>query len=811
MHKIFGCSALLMCSAWPVAAQLTFGPEQLVSYSAAVRAKDIARGDLDGDGDVDLVSGSRTDGKIAAYLNLGGGSFAPQLVLDSASVEIYDVDVLDVEGDGDLDIVYAVFSNGRVMWLRNNGAGQFSPTAVMFQGAYTGAATAIDFADLDHDTDLDLLVIQYPGGVYSYYVQGPPGVFTFPGHTIWNVPSGGAIAIGDIDGDGWEDAVGGGNGVNWRSNEGIGFTGIATPQQALTETLTPITGVTDIVLSDLGGDGDPDILVASANADGIYYFINNGGGFFDQPELLASVPDISGMELTDVDGDGIDDLLVTSKEGNSVQSLGGNGSWFGGGGTPIAADVFGAEAACAADLNGDGLIDLAAVGALDDDVAWYPSVAPGQWDGARLLTEPAGLVRDALAADLDGDGWKDAVLALSGAHQLAWKKNLAGNFGALTIVDSAAKNMLHPFAIDLDSDGDLDLMTSLANDVMLWYANDGSGGFGARDTITTDLAPAIAFFPADLDSDGDADVVGYQGNFPLQALVWLENDGAGNFAAPQTIDANAGTCVLLTAADLDQDADIDVVIVQDGPDRVQWYENDGTGTFSTPQVVDNAINEPVAMKCGDVTGDGIVDLVYGKDNGTYIVMVPGNGMGGFGSRDTLVNTSGQLFGDLELADLDMDGDSDIVSNHYWDGQVLWIENDGTGSFTASHIIAPDFAWSGYVFVSDLNNDGLPDVLATSNRFDRVGWFENLGLNTSIQAHQPRTITAWPNPTANSASIAGLSVGSLWSVMDTHGRMCLQGRTNSLTFTIDLTGLAPGVYELLSRETPDTRSLMIVRQ
>ncbi|NRB70690.1 MAG: midcut-by-XrtH protein, partial [Xanthomonadales bacterium] len=81
----------------------TFGAQQVIS-SAADGAFDVATADLDGDGDLDVLSASRFDNKIAWYKNDGAGSFGAQQVISTDADGAYSVATADLDGDGDLDV-----------------------------------------------------------------------------------------------------------------------------------------------------------------------------------------------------------------------------------------------------------------------------------------------------------------------------------------------------------------------------------------------------------------------------------------------------------------------------------------------------------------------------------------------------------------------------------------------------------------------------------------------------------------------------------------------------------------------------------
>ena len=119
------------------------------------------------------------------------------------------------------------------------------------------------------------------------------------------------------------------------------------------------------------------------------------------------------------------------------------------------------------------------------------------------------------AADLDGDGDLDVLSASRDDATIAWHENLDlttpgtgdGSTWTLHAVSTAA-GALSVFAADVDGDGDLDaLAASLTDDTIAWYANDGSGGGWTLHAISTAADGAISVFAADVDGDGDLDAL----------------------------------------------------------------------------------------------------------------------------------------------------------------------------------------------------------------------------------------------------------------------------------------------------------------
>ena len=119
------------------------------------RPQGIHAADLDGDGDLDVLSASFLDDRFAWYENLGAGAFGPQQVLSDTSDYAWDVGTADVDGDGDLDVVTASYLLNELAWFENLGAAAFGPKGVISQDVRRPGALRL--ADLDGDGDDDVL------------------------------------------------------------------------------------------------------------------------------------------------------------------------------------------------------------------------------------------------------------------------------------------------------------------------------------------------------------------------------------------------------------------------------------------------------------------------------------------------------------------------------------------------------------------------------------------------------------------------------------------------------------------------------
>ena len=268
----------------------------------------------------------------------------------------------------------------------------------------------------------------------------------------------------------------------------------------------------------------------------------------------------------------------------------------------ITTDAVGARATHAADLDGDGDLDVLSVSTRDDKVAWYENDGSGSFTAHTITTDADG-VHSVYAADLDDDGDLDVLSASQYDNTVAWYENDGSeSFTKLDIAtDATTAKCVH--SEDLDGDGDMDVVAALTDDnTVVWYENDGSESFTAH-TITTEAEEVRTVFASDLDDDGDVDVL--SASITDGTIAWYENDGNGEFEAHDIADAKSART--LYVIDMDEDGDLDVV-ANSKETEVSWYENDGSENF-TGHVVAAAVDVVTSVYAGDLDGDGDLDIL----------------------------------------------------------------------------------------------------------------------------------------------------------------------------------------------------------
>ena len=390
------------------------------------------------------------------------------------------------------------------------------------------------------------------------------------------------------------------------------------------------------------------------------------------------------------------------------------------------ADTLGnaAEAAAGTDPNDsdsddDGLLDGAEHG-------------QGEFAAQQVISGLADSARSVFVADIDGDGDPDVLSASSNDDKIAWYENTdgVGTFGAQQIISLLAEDAHSVFAADLDGDGDPDVLSaSRLDDKLAWYENtDGAGTFGAQQIISTRANGVVSVFAADVDGDGDPDAL--SASEYDDEIAWYPNaDGAGTFGDQQIISNLADSPRSVFAADLDGDGDPDVLSASFRDDEVAWYENiDGAGTFGVQQIISNLADGAQSVFAADLDGDGDPDVLSASGNDDTVAWFENtDGAGTFGALQ-VISTEGDGAISVFAADLDGDGDLDVVSASGWDDEISWFENtDGAGTFGAQQIIhAPaDGAFSA--IAADLDGDGDREVLSAAHFDDEIAWYENPNL------------------------------------------------------------------------------------
>ncbi|MDE5099709.1 MAG: DUF4347 domain-containing protein, partial [Trichodesmium sp. St16_bin4-tuft] len=172
----------------------------------------------------------------------------------------------------------------------------------------------------------------------------------------------------------------------------------------------------------------------------------------------------------------------------------------------ISDNANGAYSVFAADVDGDGDMDVLSASINDDKIALYLNDGSNNFTEQTISTNADGAI-SVFAADVDGDGDMDVLSASYWDNKIALHLNDGSNNFTEQIISNNARGAESVFAADVDSDGDVDVLSASFNDSKIaLYLNDGSNNF-TEQTISTNADGAQSVFAADVDGDGDVDVL----------------------------------------------------------------------------------------------------------------------------------------------------------------------------------------------------------------------------------------------------------------------------------------------------------------
>jgi hypothetical protein len=329
-------------------------------------------GDIDGDGDADLVIADSGAGDVAVLLGDGRGGFGePRRTALPTGPPPDMVALGDVDGDGRLDVALTAHDSNGIMVLKGGGAGGFSPFpgSPFPSGAPDPAHNhGLALADLDGDGDLDLLAGNHDHGTIGVLLgDGAGGFAPAAGSPVPAGPGPYPFAVGDLDGDGRPDlAIPDLRGERVTLLRGDGQGGFAPfPGSPVATPHRPF----HMTLADLDGGGQLDLVVSHDDSDRLSIRLGDGKGGFRTAPAVETGSGAWRVAAADFDGDGHLDLATGTREHRVQILLGrGDGTFQRG---PTLGSGRGPWFVRAADLDGDGRADLLALGAEDGTVsAW---------------------------------------------------------------------------------------------------------------------------------------------------------------------------------------------------------------------------------------------------------------------------------------------------------------------------------------------------------------------------------------------------------------------------------------------------------
>lgn len=277
---------------------------------AAETTANASIGDLDGDGDPDIVlaKGRHWPLPDLVLLNNGLGDFAERYPLGTEADRSYTAALADLDGDNDLDMVVGNDRPDPKRIYFNDGHGRFQPGGTF--GRPVWATRNVTVADLDGDKRPDIIVANRggPDNLSENLICRNDGQGRFPSCTVLSADSATTIAAADLDGNGSIDLV-----VPHRDRgQSYLFLNDGTGRFAQKQAIGPADAATRAVATgDLNGDGLSDLIMGDELRGGAFVYLNQGRGKFSDPVTLSVEQDnVFAIAVADLNQDGKLDVVL---------------------------------------------------------------------------------------------------------------------------------------------------------------------------------------------------------------------------------------------------------------------------------------------------------------------------------------------------------------------------------------------------------------------------------------------------------------------------------------------------------------------
>ncbi|MFO0980497.1 MAG: FG-GAP-like repeat-containing protein [Planctomycetota bacterium] len=353
-----------------------------------------------------------------------------------------------------------------------------------------------------------------------------------------------------------------------------------------------------------------------------------------------------------------------------------------------------------ADLNGDGLDDIASANSWSNDV----TVRVAQHNGAPnpMVTYAVGQTpSDLIAVDLDKDGDQDLVVTNRNSNTVSiLLNNGTATFASATHI-AVHREPLSVASADLNGDTIADLV--VANEIedgLSVLIGKGDGTFQPPTFLPSGNAPHDLAL-GDLNRDHKADLVAV--NFSADNVAVFLGNGDGTFGAPTLHRVGQGPSAVMLA-DVDQDGHLDVLTANTNDSTASVLLGRGTGDFY-PAVNYTTGRNPNALCVCEVTRDGLLDITTANIGDDTLTTLPGHGDGTFGGPISFEVSAEAVA--IAMGNIDSDGLEDLVVANRFGDDLRILLAESPDEFRAPVRLGATPAGGGTI--ADLNNDGHQDV------------------------------------------------------------------------------------------------------
>jgi hypothetical protein len=501
------------------------------------------------------------------------------------------------------------------------------------------------------------------------------------------------------------------------------------------------------VAGDFSGNGRLDLATADSADSEVWVYQNNGNGTFAAPVIYNVDSGAFTLVSADFNGDGILDLATLNTASVSVLLGDGHGG-FGPAQTTAITTPIVTTALVAADFDHNGTEDLAFADQQGNQIGLMLGNGDGTFQAPVFISTliPStgfGVSPNFLAAaDLNGDGLPDLAVLNEGNSDLEVLLNNAAAPGSFQAPFAYAAGLpgdaLGLTTADFTGDGSVDIVVINYPNTLLFFNNNGDGTFA--DAVTGNLPGTfpIGVAAASFRGDGLVDVAVAENSSGDVAVLTPRANGTFALSAVAQVGAPDLGLDAVATADFNVDGNLDFVTANSNSGWISLFEGNGAGGFvdaggffaGGPGATNVA---PQALAVGHfISGDTLPDLAVLDTNNSAVYIYQNNGDGTF----TLVSTDTDVAfpWNMTAADFNGDGLTDLAVANFGDNTLSVLLSNGDGTFQATSYTVGTGPES--VAVGDFNNDGLPDIAVADTQSSDVWVLLNQAASPGTFANGP---------------------------------------------------------------------------
>ena len=378
-------------------------------------------------------------------------------------------------------------------------------------------------------------------------------------------------------------------------------------------------------------------------------------------------------------------------------------------------------------------------------------------------------------ADIDNDDDQDIIGAAINSNEVALWRNDGGNpiQWNKEVIDDNYGGAIYLCAEDINGDSHIDVIATaaIAHQVCWWSNNGGVPIQWTKHLIVSNYTEAHGIIAIDLDKDQKMDIVSTAA--ALNKITWWKNEtGSGTSWIEQTIDNNFNYTQSVCAGDFNLDGYTDIVAAALNANQIAWYKNDGGNPIQwTKNTIANNFSMAHSVEVCEINGDSLPDVLgaaYGAHEISYWQNMGGNPI--TWEKHSIDNFySGPL--EVCAADIDCDGDVDVAGTAGIGDEVAWWSNEGGNPVQwVKHNIRSNFYDAWPISLADIDNDGDVDIVAGSSSLDEIRWWENLEITSDVGNNSSNNLDwfllyqNYPNPFNPSTKISWQSPVGSWQTI-----------------------------------------------